>query len=325
MHDTPSNAQLLVEEATPAPQISYARLGALHYFPPMQKNKTQELEPVLVDIRGTQVAICGLGILADHEGDPLAKLHVRDDVEHATISLLILHAPIEGLTDDSSLLDSRAQVSRSTIAKQKAFRYILGGYHHSHSHICIGQSDVIIAGATQHVDFSTPDYAPGFVFMGLAADGIRWCNHISVESLSLQRLVIPTEELWLDNGSSTPNSPTGSILERLRPLCHADTMIQLRLVGELSRMQYHQLDLNEIRRYGEEHCFALAIDDSALSLQPEQEAILAESGERFSPREELITLADEWIAVATDEQEKKALRMTKEELLLAMDEIKSRR
>ena len=45
--------------------------------------------------------------------------------------------------------------------------------------------------------------------------------------------------------------------------------------------------------------------------------------ERFSPREELVALADEWIAATNDEQEKKALRATKEELLAALDKIET--
>ena len=102
-------------------------------------------------------------------------------------------------------------------------------------------------------------------------------------------------------------------------------MVQLRLEGELTRSAYHQLDLNQIRRYGEEHCFALAIDDSALFLLPEQETASTETGERFSPREEVIALVDEWVAASADEHEQEALRITKEELLLAMDEMKSKR
>jgi hypothetical protein len=180
-----------------------------------------------------------------------------------------------------------------------------------------------VAGASQHIDFSTLDQAPGFIFMGLAADGIRWCNHIPVDSLVLHRLVIDTQDLWSAD-SSTSLSPTNAILERLRPLCDKEAMIQLRLEGELTRNQYHELDLNQIRRYGEEHCFALAIDDSAITLHSELVAFSSETGERLSPREELIALADEWIAQATEEQEKKALRNTKEELLLAMDEVKTR-
>jgi hypothetical protein len=102
-------------------------------------------------------------------------------------------------------------------------------------------------------------------------------------------------------------------------------MVQLKLEGELTRQQYHQLDLNQIRRYGEQHAFSLAIDDTALTLMPDYEASAssgpAEATERFSPREELAALADEWIAAASDEQEKKALLVTKEVLLTALDEI----
>lgn len=314
VHDTPG------EESRPAPQLSYARLGALHYFAPLHQG--QELEPAIVEIRGMRVGLCGLGIQAGQEGDPLAFLRVPGEIERATLPILVLHAPIEGFTSGSSLLDTRAQVSRASIQKQEVFKYILAGYHHNYSRARIGQSEVIVAGATQHVDFSSPDHAPGFVFLGLAADGVRWCNHISVDALPLQRLVLQTSELWSEE-ISVP--PTEIILERLRPLCSPNTLIQLRLEGELIRSAYHQLDLNQIRRYGEEHCFALAIDDSALSLLAEQEAVSAGAGERFSPREELIALADEWIAATTDEREQRAWRITRDELLVAMDELKSKR
>ncbi|HLG60682.1 MAG TPA: hypothetical protein VKY19_02035 [Ktedonosporobacter sp.] len=319
--DTPTEAQPSGDEAAPAPQISYARLGALHYFPPARTS--EEMEPVMLTIRETVVGVCGLGVLVGQEGDPLSRLQVQSEIERASIPILVLYAPIEGLTAGSSLLDMRAQVSRASIEEQSAFRFILAGYHHGYSQLRIGQTDVIVAGATQHVDFSSPDQSPGFVFLGLAADGVRWCNHISVDALKVQRTVIHTKNLWSPDVATPEHTPTEIILERLRPLCDEEAMLQLRLEGELTRKQYHQLDLNKIRRYGEEHCFALAIDDSALSLLPEQDAASAEAGERFSPREELIAVADEWIAAATDEQEKKALVFTKEELLLAIDEAKS--
>ncbi len=325
VHDTPPDAQSLLGTSIPAPQLGYARLGALHYFPPVQKNKAEEVEPVIIDVHGMLVGICGLGVLPGQEGDTLAQLRVRDDIERAVCSILVLHAPIDGLTSGSSLLDTRALISRETIAKQSTFNYILAGYHHSYSRTRIGQTDVIVAGSSQHVDFSTPDQVPGFVFMAIASDGIRWCNHIPVDSMPLQRLVIHTKSLWPAGGEETEQTPMEIILEELRPLCSSDTMVQLRLEGELSRRQYHQLDLNKLRRYGEEHLFALAIDDSALAIVPEQEADSVGTGERFSPREELVLLADEWIAAASDEQEKKALRATKEELLLALDEARGKK
>jgi DNA repair exonuclease SbcCD nuclease subunit len=324
VHDTQS------ADAAAAPQVSYARLGALHYFSSHQRSaeNKQELEAVMLNIRGLQVAICGLSVAAGHEGDPLAHFSVPLEVERATLSILLLYAPIEGLALGSSLLENRTLVSQGSIQRQSVFSYILAGYHHQFHRLRIGQTELIVAGATQHVDFSQwagptgPEHEPGFVFLGLAADGIRWCNHIPVDALSLQRLVLHTSDLWSEQSS---HSPTEIILERLRPLCNANTMIQLRLEGELKRSDYHQLDLNQIRRYGEEHCFALAIDDSALSLLPEQEAFSPEMGERLSPREELTALAEEWANATDDEQERKALRVTKEEVIKALDELKSRR
>ena len=322
VHDTQSAG----DDTTAAPQVSYARLGALHYFPSHQDK--QELEAVTLNIRGLQVAICGLSVVTGDVGDPLAHFSVPVEVERAALSLLILHAPIEGLAEGLSLLESRTLVSQSSIQAQSFFSYIFAGYHHQFQRLHLGQTELIVAGATQHLDCGQwvssagPEHEPGFVFLGLAADGIRWCNHIPVDTLSLQRLVLHTSDLWSEQSS---HSPTEVILERLRPLCNANTMIQLHLVGELKRSAYHQLDLNQIRRYGEENCFALAIDDSALSLLSEQEAFSSEMGERLSPREELIALADEWINATDDEQERKALRMTKEEVIKALDELKSRR
>jgi hypothetical protein len=359
-HDTP--AETSSPHSTPAPQVSYARLGALHYLSSPSAGATRPVEPTFIEIRGIRVGACGLNVVAGQAGDPLEHFLVSDDIERANISLLLLHAPIEGLTTGSSLLDTRAVVAKSSIARQAAFTCILAGYHHGYSRHSIGMTELIVAGATQHIDFSSPGHAPGFVFLGLAPDGVRWCNHIAVDAMPLQSLVIHTNELWptastehehtsgpgrntvvpttvatstededvaetVGNSAAKASSqqPTDIILERLRPLCSSDAMIQLKLEGELTRRHYHQLDLNRIRRYGEEHCFALAIDDTPLLLLPEQEAALTEAGERFSPREELVTLVEEWIVATNDENEKKALRTTREELLLALDEGKRSR
>jgi DNA repair exonuclease SbcCD nuclease subunit len=325
VHDTPADMLATGGKSMPAPQMSYARLGALHYFPPQASasaGRQAALEPVIVDVRGVSVGICGRGVLAGQEGDPLAQLRVENEIERAAISLLVLHAPIEGLAADGMLQETRAQVSRASIEKQSAFRYILAGYHHGYRRFQAGTTEVVVAGATQHVDFNDLTDDPGFVFLGLAADGVRWCRHIAVDALQYHRLVIRAEELWPEGQDTTNTSSTETIFERLRPVCGADALVQLRFEGEVARRQYHQLDLNQVRRFGEEHCFALSIDDSALSFLPEQQASSVETGERFSPREELVTLADEWIAAAEDTQERQALQHTKEELLAALDGVR---
>ncbi len=341
VHDTPADAHATAGEETPAPQLGYARLGALTYFAP----NTFELEPVIIDIHGVPVGICGLGMLGmlstltGQSVDPLARMHVASEIERAAIPLLILHAPIEGLVTSSSSQDSQTLVSRESIERQTTFRTILAGYHRTHQQVHLGQCDVVVAGATQHVGFAHAGETPGFVFLGLDRNGIRWCKHIAVDALPLCNLVIRTDELWPSQVSTAQADATGAIIARLQPLCDGQTMVKLRLEGTLTRQQYHQLDLHRLRRFGEEHAFALAIDDSDLELLPEQEHAPASLslpfntnetrasvaiGERFSPREELIALADEWIAAAPDEQEQKALHATKEELLAAMDEIRSK-
>ncbi len=322
IHDTP--AETPGEHTAPAPQMSYAQLGALQYLSPLHTD--EEVEPLLIDAHGVMVGICGLGSVGEQEGDPLAQLRVQSAIERATLPILVLHAPLEGLTESTTTSTPRAQVSRATIKQQHTFRYILVGYYHTYSHQHIGQTEVIVAGATHSINSiqtHTDEQQPGFVFMGLAADGLRWCNHIVVDALQTKRLHIATQDLWSDDADTT--TPTKRILERLEPLCDAESTIQLRLEGELTRRQYHQLDLNTIRRYGEEHCFSLAIDDSNVLLVSEQDTIAVETGERFSPREELIAVTEEWIADTSDEQEKQALRNTKEELLLALDDSRGKR
>lgn len=322
LHDTPTEAQ--GNYVAPAPQVSYAQLGALSYLSPLLK-KDEKVEPLLLETHGIMVGVCGLGSVGEQSDDLLAQLHVQLDIERAAIPILVLHAPIEGMYEDTAQT-TRPAVSRASIEQQHIFHYILAGFEHAYHHQRIGQTEVIVAGAT-HSTTNVPqaltnEQQPGFVFMGLAVDGLRWCNHIVVDALRTKQLRITAQELWSEDADTTP---TERILERLEPLCDAETTIQLRLEGEITRRQYHQLDLNMIRRYGEEHCFSLAIDDSNIALLSDQDAALSEAGERFSPREELIAVVEEWIADTNDEHEQKALRTTKDELLLALDDSRGRR
>ena len=303
-HDTPVNNDV------PAPQISYAQLGALHYLSPLLK-KDEEVEPLLLTAHGVLLGVCGLGSAGNGDGNPLAQLRVQSDIERAVLPILVVYAPIEGMHETSTIA-KLPEVSRASIEQQHTFRYILAGYDSAYHHQRIGGAEVIVAGATHSINETsqgtTNEHQPGFVFMGLASDGLRWCNHIVVDALRSVQVRISAQELWSDDADTTP---TERILERLEPLCDAETTIGLRLEGEITRRQFHQLDLNRIRRYGEEHCFSLAIDDSNMFLI--SDLSLVETGERLSPREELIALVEEEISDTRDEQEQQALRSTKEE------------
>src|SRR5258706_1255687 len=114
IHDTPvyTHPSPRTDRSTArtlAPQVSYARLGALHHLqhtgntlpadrqPDGTTARSTYLQPVKVDVRGISIGICGLGVRADQEGDPLAHVRVDSDIERTDISLLILHAPLEAV------------------------------------------------------------------------------------------------------------------------------------------------------------------------------------------------------------------------------------
>jgi hypothetical protein len=368
MHDTPGEVGAVQPSANEqgsvpvyqdihlAPQESYAHLGALDYFAP----HSGELEPVFVDIRGVQVGICGLNVTAVQHGNPLASVRVPDAFARAELPLLIMHGPIEALSFTTSIstpqLDTHTEISQASIENQTTFRVILAGYHHTYHHLRLGQCDLIVAGTTQQLDFKAADTfitdhemvdglrsaerektlisgsEPGFIFIGLAADGVRWCKHMPVDALEQRRIELHTNEIWLSEDvqeqeiiDDAVSVPAQRIIDHLKPLCSKDALVYVRLEGKLSRDQYHQLDLQQVRQFGDENCFALAIDESGLEIvaeKPEGQSLseteLPEQ-KRLSAREELIALADEWIAAASAEQEKKALRATKEELLAIMD------
>ena len=341
---TPVTSPAPVASLPPAPQRSYAQLGALHYFSPLSGD--EENEPLFLDIRGIRVGIAGIGWThensamkhAGQESNPFAR--VRSDVERAALPLLVLHAPIEGITSPLPRIAGRdiiTLVKRDDITQQSAFRVILDGYAHNYSRTHIGNSEVISAGSTQSdTDESIRQHAPGFVYLGLTPEGVRWCNHVTVDALLARQLTLSLNTLWPSSDSSIEaatgaNNPTDLILAQLEPLCNAETMLRLRLEGEVTRSQYHLLDLNKIRQYGEQHCFSLAIDDSAVTLLPDHQehseadttnTTSQERGERFSLRDELITLADKWIADAEQhEQERKMLRYVKEDVLAAVDNV----
>jgi hypothetical protein len=71
----------------------------------------------------------------------------------------------------------------------------------------------------------------------------------------------------------------------------------------------------------DEHEITPHVHDQDTDTKEEKNPIALDSPgyERLSAREELIALTDELIAAAEAEQEKKALRATKEELLAVMD------
>jgi hypothetical protein len=65
----------------------------------------------------------------------------------------------------------------------------------------------------------------------------------------------------------------------LDEVCSDETLVRLRLVGPISRGQYHQLPLREIQRYGAQHAFTFDLDTSGLEfIEPAASSAPSRSG-----------------------------------------------
>jgi hypothetical protein len=93
-----------------------------------------------------------------------------------------------------------------------------------------------------------------------------------------------------------------SILTALKGVCQPDTMTRVRLMGPLTRRQFHHLPLAEIVRFGRGEAFSLELDTSGLMVEPAQH----ETATRlFSLNDEIDRLVEEYRA-RLDEKERAA-------------------
>jgi len=60
------------------------------------------------------------------------------------------------------------------------------------------------------------------------------------------------------------------ILDALQGACRPDTMARARLMGPLTRRQFHRLPLAETLRYGRQEAFSFELDTSGLVIESER-------------------------------------------------------
>jgi hypothetical protein len=66
-----------------------------------------------------------------------------------------------------------------------------------------------------------------------------------------------------------------SILDALQGACRPDTMTRVRLLGPLTRRQFHRLPVAETLRYGRHEAFSFELDTSGLVVEPEHPEAVA--------------------------------------------------
>ena len=282
-HDTP---RMQTDHGGAGPQGVYAALGGLRYF-----SAHETLRPELLDINGLRIAVAGLtnNPSSPPGRDPLLDVRMDDPkgaLAQADVGLLLLHAAIEGMSMPNEGERTITRASLDTLDPR--FNVVVAGHIHRYTHRRIGARDVVVSGSTEVMEFGAHTGGAGFAWLELTRDGARRVEHIHLKAQPRKDITLSTENLWPGNRafSTGMSGITGAVVGRDAGLlqvpsagksaldtvveamegCTLETMVRLRLVGPLTRDQYHDLPIREILRRGQEQAFSLDLDTRDLSL-----------------------------------------------------------
>ena len=282
-HDTP---RMQTDHGGAGPQGVYAALGGLRYF-----STHETLRPALLEVAGLRIAVAGLtnNPSAAPGSDPLLDVPVDDPqgaLAQADVGLLLLHAAIEGMSMPN---EGERTITRASLdALDPRFNVVVAGHIHRYAHRRFGARDVVVSGSTEVMEFGAHAGGAGFAWLELTRDGARRVEHIHLEAQSRKDITLSTENLWPGNRAfstgmtgitgalvgrdagllqapSFEKPPLDTVMEAMEG-CTPETMVRLRLVGPLTREQYHELPIREMLRRGQEQAFSLDLDTRELSL-----------------------------------------------------------
>jgi len=296
-HDTPRQR---TDHGGATPQSVYAELGRLELL-----GGRGALATRLCEIDGRRVAIGGLSWdpALPTGADPLAGQ--AWDVD-ADLRLLLLHHGVEGQIYPGA---NEPILRQATLAAFPADVFLVGHVHH-HAHLQLDRRLVVVPGATERMTFGESGETPGFVYLELVPGGVERLDHQPVATQPRREAAVRVDALEGDDLAA-------ALRRRIEPVCQADALVRVKLVGAVPREAYHALDLAGARDFGAARCAYFDLHTEGLSLAEEQ--ALAADGVRLAPRDELEACADELLAAAADPAERDLLLATRAAVLAAYD------
>lgn len=321
-HDNP---RMQTENGGEAPQNVYAGLDGLIYFA-----DTETLRPRLFQFDGLSVAIAGLSNNPSSPpgSDPLAGAALYDEdaaLPRADVGLLMLHAGMEGLCQPTE--GERIVAKASIEALPAIFRVLVGGHIHRFAQARLGERLLVVTGSTERMEFGHASGSAGFAWLELNKGGAVRAEHIRVQEQPRADLLLSTAQLWpesngvghgadvaydetlapladtLPGPGARPKADAGGtsdplaiIRHTIATACTPETMARLRLVGPLTREQYHQLALRDILLYGQRQAFSFELDTRGLMLLEERLPDSMEGVGPIAPALEIQRLAEGRIA-----------------------------
>jgi DNA repair exonuclease SbcCD nuclease subunit len=224
----------------------------------------------------------------------------------ADLRLLLLHHGVEGQIYPGA---NEPILRQATLAEFPADVFLIGHVHH-HAHLQLDRRLVVVPGATERMTFGESRETPGFVYLELAPGGVERLEHHAVPSQPRREATVRVDSLDGDDLAA-------ALLRRIEPVCQADALVRVKLVGAIRREAYHALDLAGARDFGAARSAYFDLHTEGLSLA--EELPLAVDSVRLAPRDELECCADELLAAADDPAERELLLATRAAVLAAYD------
>ncbi len=247
-HDMPTAS----DGATPV--RIYDALRAARVF-----SKRTEIEFDTLEIDGARIAIGGIAPdpRLDPRADPLDG--VTHKPPHADVTILLLHCGVEGHTPPDF---GDAILPKARVAALNGIDYVFVGDIHRTAKDIIGETTVIIPGATERMNFGELKEKAGFYYAELDRKHAARSRviHKAIDAQTMRRAEIRTTNLPADN-------PTEFVFEQLRAWSDKDQLMQLRLEGPLDRDAFHRLRFYDIWRLGNELNFYFDLDRAQVSLK----------------------------------------------------------
>jgi hypothetical protein len=173
------------------PYRVYESGAGLRFFP-----QTGVLQPALTIIEGARVALMGMSApLVRADTFPQARIEDPDDaLGRADLALLIVYAPVEGL---SASPESAGSVNVSSLSSlPSVVRLVIAGGAPRFGKGKIGPREVVTPGASERHSFDAPAESAGFAWIEVSPDGAVVAERVAVAEQPRADVEITTAHLY---------------------------------------------------------------------------------------------------------------------------------
>ena len=304
-HDAPRSS---TEEGGHLPLAVYHELEALHFFGAM--NEDRVLHPIVFNLKGYRVAVAGITPNTNlrPDDDPLEGVTFPD--MEADLRVLLVHAGIEGTMYEGG----EAMIKRAKVDSLENVDILVAGNVHRYDSFKIGQTQVVIPGATEWMDFGEArSFTPGFAEIEISSGKQINVRHIRTNPQPRAEIRVNVAELETDD-------PTLTVLIRLNEYANKDALAKLIIEGTLDRERYTRLNFSAIDEHARESFFFCDIDMSGLTLEFEDRQVPASSLRR-SISDEINQVIDYLSSQDVSADERAGYDLTREALLAELEQI----